>query len=209
MDHDRSETFGPELVAELARLRDENARLRALLGLDQRSPDSHEHAWAPSLLAESSPAARVDASSSSHDKLALLRSLFGARSDVYALRWENASTGKAGWSPATRGPWSRQRSRDYVPLTDEVFAAHLTGRATVSIYPLLHGDSCTLLACDFDKGSWLLDALSYLDACHAHGVPAALERSRATWYARTRRVCRAAGSSLAWPRAVPPAATYA
>ena len=31
---------------------------------------------------------------------------------------------------------------------------------------------------DFDKGSWLLDALAYLEACHAHGVPATLERSR-------------------------------
>src|SRR5205807_5919033 len=39
-------------------------------------------------------------------------------------------------------------------------------------------DTCTLLACDFDEGSWVLDALAYLDACHAHGVPAALERSR-------------------------------
>jgi superfamily II DNA or RNA helicase len=56
--------------------------------------------------------------------------------------------------------------------------AHLHGRATIGIYPLLPGDTCTLLACDFDKGTWLLDALAYLDACHANGVPAALERSR-------------------------------
>jgi hypothetical protein len=34
------------------------------------------------------------------------------------------------------------------------------------------------LACDFDSGSWVLDALAYLDACHRVGVPAALERSR-------------------------------
>jgi hypothetical protein len=44
--------------------------------------------------------------------------------------------------------------------------------------PLLRGDMCRLLACDFDKGSWVLDALAYLDACHANGVPAVLERSR-------------------------------
>ncbi len=59
-----------------------------------------------------------------------------------------------------------------------MFAAHLQGRATIGIYPLLRGDTCTLLACDFDKGTWVLDALAYLDACHANGVPAALERSR-------------------------------
>ena len=48
----------------------------------------------------------------------------------------------------------------------------------MGIYPLLRGDRCALLACDFDKGTWALDALAYLDACHANGVPAALERSR-------------------------------
>jgi hypothetical protein len=34
------------------------------------------------------------------------------------------------------------------------------------------------LACDFDGPGWVLDALSYLDAAHAGGIPAALERSR-------------------------------
>ena len=127
----------------------------------------------------SCPRRAIDASSPDDAKLALLASLFGARSDVYATRWENTSTGKAGWSPATRGGWSRQRSRqDYLPLTGEVFRAHLEGRETIGIYPLLRGDACTLLACDFDKGTWVLDALAYLDACQANGIPAALERSR-------------------------------
>jgi len=77
------------------------------------------------------------------------------------------------------GGWSRQRtSREYLPLNTEVFAAHLRGGAGVGIYPLLRGDTCSLLASDFDKGTWALDALAYLDACHANGVPAALERSR-------------------------------
>jgi hypothetical protein len=52
------------------------------------------------------------------------------------------------------------------------------GRGNRGDYPLLPGDVCTLLACDFDKGTWLLDALAYLDACHANEVPAVLERSR-------------------------------
>ena len=66
----------------------------------------------------------------------------------------------------------------HLALTDDVLASHLRGDATIGIYPLLRGDTCTLLACDFDKGTWVLDALAYLDACHAHGVPAVLERSR-------------------------------
>ena len=122
----------------------------------------------------------MDASSPmAADKLALLWSLFGARSDVYARRWESASSGKAGWSPATKDRWSKGRPpRSYLPLTDEVFVSHLRGEETIGIYPLLRDDTCALLACDFDKGTWALDALAYLDACHRNAVPAALERSR-------------------------------
>src|SRR5439155_10825905 len=69
-------------------------------------------------------------------------------------------------------------NKEYLPLTDEVLARHVAGEATVGIYPLLPRDVCALLACDFDGNGWALDALAYLDACHAAGVPAALERSR-------------------------------
>ena len=103
-------------AVELARLREENARLRALLGLDDRPADGHSVAWSPTLLPTSVAGPPVDAGSSNEAKLELFRSLFGARSDVYAVRWENPSTGKSGWSPATRGGWSRQRrSRARVP----------------------------------------------------------------------------------------------
>jgi hypothetical protein len=36
----------------------------------------------------------------SGDKIALMLELFGARRDVYAKYWENAATGKKGYSPA-------------------------------------------------------------------------------------------------------------
>jgi superfamily II DNA or RNA helicase len=168
-----------ELRAEVDRLRQENARLRSLLGLDERDANGHAIAWSPMLVPDVAESVAVDSTSSNESKLALFTSLFGARSDVYATRWENASTGKTGWAPATKGGWSGRRSpRDYLALTGEVVASHLRGHATVGIYPLLRGDTCSLLACDFDKGSWALDALAYLDACHRIGVPAVLERSR-------------------------------
>jgi hypothetical protein len=169
-----------DVAAELARLREENARLRGLLGMDERPGDGHTSAWSPTLLSSPAVGPAIDAESSNAAKLKLFWSLFGARSDVYALRWDNPSTGKSGWSPATRGGWSRPRQSrpEYLPLTDEVLASHLRGEAAIGIYPLLRSDACTLLACDFDKGSWLLDALAYLDACHNLGVPAVLERSR-------------------------------
>jgi superfamily II DNA or RNA helicase len=168
-----------EALAEAAELREENARLRGLLGLETRQNDGHQHGWAPTLFSQPTETALIDGAASPEEKLALMRTLFGARSDVFAVRWDNASTSKSGWSPAVRGGWANKRAKkEYLPLTDEVLARHLRGEATIGIYPLLLGDTCTLLACDFDQGTWALDALAYLDACHKAEVPAALERSR-------------------------------
>ena len=53
--------------------------------------------------------------------------------DIYALRWDKARAGRAGWLPAVRGRWRKgvpHAERDYLPLTAEVLAAHLSGRHT-------------------------------------------------------------------------------
>ena len=169
-----------QLLVEVDRLRAEVERLHDLLGFNARAGDGHRRAWAPTLFGAAAATSGVTQASSPRDKINLVRSLFGARSDVYARRWENPNTGKSGWSPAVRGGWSNRgtRSRDYLPLTDDVVASHLRGDITVGIYPLMGGDTCRLLACDFDGGSWALDALAFLDRCHDAGVPAVLERSR-------------------------------
>lgn len=174
-----------EPVDELAVLRAENLRLRALLGLDQRSSSPVEAAWSPRLFApadadDQSTAFALTRSSPTVDKLALMTSLFVGRDDVYALRWENDRTHKSGWGPAVRGGWANARSpdREYLPLTNEVLADHLAGKIHIGVYPLCKGDRCQLLACDFDGDGWLLDALAYLDAARANGIPAGLERSR-------------------------------
>ena len=169
-----------QLLAEVDRLRAEVDRLHDLMGFKARTGDEHRRAWAPTLFGEAAAPVEVTQASGLSDKIGLIRSLFGARSDVYAHRWENPNTGKSGWSPAVRGGWSKQRSgsREHLPLTDDVLAAHLRGDIAIGIYPLMRGDICKLLACDFDGGSWVLDALAFLDQCHAAGVPAVLERSR-------------------------------
>ena len=174
-----------ELLAELEALRAENARLRDLLGLDARAGELQATGWSPTLFGgqPQPPAttdAAVDRSSTRAAKVALFRSLFAGRDDVYAQRWENQRTGKGGWGPAVAGGWgnARRPDREYLPFTDEVAERHLAGQIHAGLYPLLRGDTCRLLVCDFDGPGWVLDSLAYLDAARAAGVPASLERSR-------------------------------
>ena len=173
------------LDAELAALRDqvkqlraENARLLRLLELtpQQARPPGPAQAG----FFDTAPGA-VDAGSAPAEKVAFFRALFASRTDVYAIRWENARSGKAGWTPAVRGGWRKgipAADREYLPLTEEVLTAHLSGDAAIGLYPLLDGDRCWWLAADFDGPAAMLDALAYLKAARAAGAPAALEVSR-------------------------------
>jgi superfamily II DNA or RNA helicase len=174
-----------ELEAELAALKAENARLRGLLGLEDRTIRPRAAAWSPTLFADEADrdapiAVSVDQGSDPHEKIELFRSLFAGRQDVYATSWNNQQSGKSGWSPVVRGGWSNFKSpdREYLPCTEDVIERHLAGEIHVGLYPLLPDDSCRLLACDFDGPGWALDALAYLDAAHSLGVSALLERSR-------------------------------
>lgn len=123
------------------------------------------------------------------EKIALFRSLFAGRPDAYAVRWTSARTAKSGWSPAVRGGYysDSKSDSDLLPLDDAVIERHLTGAGSysrsgpdlhVGIYPMLQDDTCRLLACDFDGGSWRADAGAYAEACRAVGVPCATEISR-------------------------------
>ena len=128
--------------------------------------------------------------SPTRDKIALFRSLFGGREDVYPRRWENARKGKAGYAPVCANEWQRGvchkprvrcgacPNQAFVPITDEAVEGHLRGRHTLGVYPMLADDTCRFLAADFDKETWRRDAGAYLAACRAKGLPAALERSR-------------------------------
>lgn len=173
----------------LAELRREIATLRSSSRADPSAPPpepvpvaatSRDPARVPQPeLVVSRRSASVTQESSGEAKIALYRSLFDGRADVYARRWENTSKGSSGWSPAHRGSWKTPRDqRQYLPLTDEVVRGHLEGRDTVGLYPLLVGDTCRLLACDFDKSSWKLDAQAYVEAAEAADVPSAVEISR-------------------------------
>jgi len=165
-----------ELRRELGQLRAENARLARLVGLIGPRPLPDEAARSP--LFGGLPGA-VDHSSTKADKVTFFRHLFAGRDDVHALRWENDRTGRAGWMPAVEGGFRRgQTNRTYLPLTDEIITAHLAGTIHAGLYPLMNGDTCRLLACDFDGPLALLDALAFTKAARSFDVPTALEVSR-------------------------------
>ncbi len=164
--------------AEIDRLVEESERLRSARP-EAASASAHRSQRAPRLFLPSEEASGgVDGRSAPDDKIRLFRSLFGGRSDVYAQRWENPSSGKSGWSPVTLDRRWPDTPHRYAPLDDSVVDAHLSGRIVAGVYPLIDGDRCCFLACDFDKGTWLLDALAFLEVCNEVGVPACLERSR-------------------------------
>jgi hypothetical protein len=142
-------------------------------------------------------AARVTAASPSAEKLALFRSLFRGRDEVFPRRWENPKTGKSGYAPACRNEWVRRvcgkpqvkcgecPNQAFVPFGDDVVRSHLTGKAagnsadfTAGIYPMLPDETCWFLAADFDKKSWKQDIAAYRDTARAKGVFVAIERSR-------------------------------
>ncbi|MBM4045363.1 MAG: restriction endonuclease subunit R [Planctomycetes bacterium] len=168
------------LQAECERLRQENQRLRELLGLRQVSLAKGP---VPPALSEKGD---ITNQSPPEAKVRLFRRLFRGREDVYAVRWEGRN-GKVGYSPACVREWRPNRGSDdngkgperkLLPLTDQVVHDHLTGRHVIGIYPLLLDETCWFLALDFDKSSWQDDASAFLATCVEWDVPAVLERSR-------------------------------
>jgi hypothetical protein len=179
-----------KVLEECASLREENERLKKLLGL---LPEDLATTSKPTIL---EPLIRYDATrppvtndSPIEDQVALFRSLFRGREDIYAVRWE-AKKGSSGYSPACAHEWERPlcgkpktkcadcENREFKPLTDQVILYHLLGRHTIGVYPLFPDETCWFLAVDFDKKTWQEDAVAFLKTCEEIGVSAALERSR-------------------------------
>ena len=166
------------LEAECARLRRENEELRRRIGVETNAP-SFQTAE-PCVAAQ--PRGAVTNHSPASEKVALFRRMFRGREDVFAVRWTGRD-GKAGYSPAALKDWSQpdakgRPGRTLLPLTDDAIIAHLTGKQTVGVYPLMQDETCWFLAADFDKAGWQADARAFLDVCAEWKIPAALERSR-------------------------------
>ena len=134
--------------------------------------------------------------SPSEAKIALFRSLFRGREDVYARRFENLRTGKSGYWPACGNEWVRGvcdkprikcaacPHQRFLPMSDDAVRWHLSGRDdagrefVMGVYPLLRDETCFFLAIDLDKQNWREDARAAMETCRRRGLPAVLERSR-------------------------------
>lgn len=142
------------------------------------------------------PDPRVGRDSSAGDKIALFRSLFRGRDDVYPRRFESRRTGRSGYQPACANEWVRGlcekprihcqdcAHRKLIPISDEVVRWHLSGRDpsgapfVMGVYPLMLDETCFLLAADFDGEAWREDAEAVRAICRDLKLPVALERSR-------------------------------
>src|SRR2546428_6550178 len=126
----------------------------------------------------------------STEKVALFRSLFRGREEVYPKLWTNVKTGRKGYAPACANEWVRDvcekprikcgecPNQAFLAVENRVILDHLQGRHVVGVYPLLTDETCWFLAADFDKTSWTDDVAAFMETCRMAGLPAAVERSR-------------------------------
>jgi hypothetical protein len=171
------------LLKKCCQLEEESDLLRGLLA---------EHGIAAGPMPTQRPAdsASITSKLSTSEKITLFRSLFRGREDLYAQRWESPD-GRAGYSPRTERDWNaysaakpedRKRidkaTRKNIPLTNDAIHAHLAGKQTLGVYPLLLDETCWFLAVEFDKKTWKEDASAFLLTCRELNVPASPERSR-------------------------------
>lgn len=184
-----------ELQAENERLRAENAQLRLLLEQHGIAVAETDRQGAISVNSVSQENASVTMRSSAKEKIALFRSFFRGREDVFARRWYSKTTEKSGYQPVCGNEWDAELcdkrkfkcgacpNRKLLPLTDRDIYDHLAGkdpygRDVVGVYPLLQDDMCTFCCVDFDDAGHVDAAKAFYAVCAAWGIPAAIERSR-------------------------------
>lgn len=123
------------------------------------------------------------------EQIALFRSLFKGREDVFAIRWEKEN--KSGYMPAyfydpyrlkahkmKGGTFQNFTEKKHLPFTDTERLKHLAGEQLAGVYPLMPDNTSWFIAADFDKENWLEECKQFQSACEAKQIPAYLERSR-------------------------------
>jgi len=126
---------------------------------------------------------------STDQKVRLFQSLFKGRTDIFSNRWQNTQ-GRSGYSVACHNEWLQGKCnkpkvkcsectyQQYKALDQQVIYEHLSGKQVVGLYPLLEGNTCYLLAADFDKTDWRTAVQAMAQVCHKYHIPYTLEISR-------------------------------
>ncbi len=134
-----------------------------------------------------------------HEKIALYRTLFRGRRNVFPKRCENEKTGRGDYRPCRRSETTRDEretpetsradrgTRGCLPVTDTVIKSHLLGydltRETgeefaIGVYMVTRDETCRLLVAEFEGEAWKEDAAAYQETCRDLAMPASLERTR-------------------------------
>ena len=193
------------LRLQVARLTNENESLKQeVISLKQALGINEQQSGAVNAQQELKETVKPDKSSpmytlSADEKVALFRSLFRGREDVFARRWFSASSGKSGYQPVCSNEWRTDLcdkkqykcadcpNRKLSPLTDKDIYNHLSGsdvsgRDVIGLFPLLEDNTCYLLCADFDdknsEHGYQEDVLTYKQICNDWHIPAYIERSR-------------------------------
>ncbi len=183
-----------ELTARLAALDGDRAAIVAEIKALRSAPAAEPSP--PTTTTPKQADSIINRHSTIETKIALFRSLFRGRVDVFPIRWENAKTGRSGYAPACSNEWKRGvcekpkvkcsacPNQAFIAVDEMWIERHLRGTApngtpfVMGVYPMLADDMCWLLAADFDEGDWRRDVSAFAESCRHHDIPVAIERSR-------------------------------
>lgn len=140
----------------------------------------------------------VTSSSSADEKIALFKSLFRGREDVYAHGFRTKQGG-IGYSPVCANErtqscprWTRSHlgikcaecpRRKFLSPNNQAYIRHFRGERddftdVLGLYVLQPDCKTWVLVADFDKDGWQRETLAYCRACRHFGLFPAVERSR-------------------------------
>lgn len=131
--------------------------------------------------------AQIIAKEPVNQDIALYKSLFKGRTDIFANRYYNKKQQKYVYAPVYQ--WQQDAgssmikvdgkgNRLYERFEDKFLVNHLNGQKFLGIYPILKDDTCYFLALDFDKNEWQAAVKAIAKVSEEHGLVASIEKSQ-------------------------------
>jgi hypothetical protein len=140
------ETINKQIRLAERELADLDAKGKALIDRIRQLKDLKQSIADEQLPFSPRSESNVTNESTDEQKIALFRSLFRGREDIYPRRFESKRSGKSGYQPVCRQEWIRPfchkpkikcgncENRDFTPLSDDVIRNHLIGNDPTDRY---------------------------------------------------------------------------